>query len=69
MLVFNEKKTSFNLFIDNKFITIILRVWFKKLVNGFEEFGVFLAKFGSTFAKKLLNFSATVFISFISFFY
>ena len=41
LLVFNEKKASFNSFIDCQFSSIILCVWFKKLVNEFEEFGTF----------------------------
>ena len=69
LLVFNEKKASFNSFIDSEFFSIILCVWFKKLVNEFEEFGTFLAKFGPTFVKKLLNSSATSFISVTSIFF
>ena len=38
--------------------SIISCFWFKKLVKEFEEFGTFLAKFGPTFVKKLLNSSA-----------
>ena len=37
--------------------------WFKKLVNGFEEFENFLAEFGPAFVKKLLNSSNSFVIS------
>ena len=66
LLVFNEKKASFNLFINIEFFSIILCLWFKKLVNEFEEFVTFLAKLGPTFVK--LNSSAISFISVTSFF-
>ena len=42
-------------FIHREFFSIILCVWFKKLVNEFEEFGTFLEEFGPTFAKTLLK--------------
>ena len=54
LLVFHEKKASFNSFIDIEFFhDTVCR--FKKLVNEFEEFGTFLSKFSPTFVKKSLN--------------
>ena len=67
LFVFNEKKASFNSFIDSELFSIILCVWFKKLVNGFEESGIFFGQIWSSICKKVVKLLCYVFISVIFF--
>ena len=64
LLDFNEERASFNSFVDSEIFSIILCVWFKKLVNDFEVFGTFLGKFDPTFVKKVIKFFLLLYLLF-----